>query len=84
MTIITTHRKQLTLTFKNSQGQISTSSVTHFLDNLDPLILSEQLSRIPVMDTENKQLKSYRLCRSHCFKAERRDTTKTKLLTVNE
>ncbi|WP_314068307.1 hypothetical protein [uncultured Vagococcus sp.] len=76
---MTQHRKKLELTFKNSQGQVYKSSVTHFLDDLDPVIFSDQLDRTPMLDTVNQQLISQRLRRSQCLKVDRIDTIKNKL-----
>lgn len=76
---MTQHRKKLELTFKNSQGQVYKSSVTHFLEDLDPVIFSDQLDRTPMLDTVNQQLISQRLRRSQCLKVDRIDTIKNKL-----
>lgn len=81
---MTKHRKRLELTFKSSRGEINKSSVSHFLDDLDPIIFSEQLSRIPVLDTKETTLVSQRLCQSHCLKVDRIDTTRTKLMDFNQ
>lgn len=81
---MTQHLKKLELTFKTSQGQIHKSSVTHFLDELDPLIFSEQLDRILLLDTDSHKLNSQRLCRSHCVKVDRLDIIRNKLFDTNQ
>lgn len=78
------HRKKLELTFQTSQGQIHKSSVTHFLDDLDPLVFSEQLDRIVLLDTDKHKLNSQRLCRSHCLKVDRLDIIKNKLVDTKQ
>lgn len=81
---MTQHRKKLELTFKNTQGQIHKSSVTHFLDDLDPIIFSDQLERLPMLDTVNQTLRSQRLRQSQCLKVDRLDTIKTKLINTKQ
>lgn len=81
---MTNHHKRLELTFKSSRGQVSKSRVSHFLDDLDPIIFAEQLSRIPMLDTKDTTLVSQRLCQSHCLKVDRIDTTRIKIMNINQ